>query len=182
MSFGTGPPMRTPASKRSFTISMNALFTSSSMLISGYCETMRLMAGHKIEDATYSDDEIRIVPAGFSRKCVRSEIRSSILAKAGTKVSSSRDPVSVGVTLRVVRASKRIPRRASSLRITWLKADCESPNFFAAAVKLLASATATKIVKSAKSSRSTYTPLMKLSHEFNYKNDPSLLNEDGLVY
>jgi hypothetical protein len=49
----------------------------------------------------------------------------------------------VGETLRVVRVNSVTPRRASSSRMVWLNADCETPSFAAAFVKLRSRATAT---------------------------------------
>jgi len=46
-------------------------------------------------------------------------------------------PASVGVTLRVVRASSRTPIRSSSLRRAWLRAEAETSRRLAALVKLL---------------------------------------------
>jgi hypothetical protein len=48
----------------------------------------------------------------------------------------------VGATLRVVRVSKRTPRRASSSRMVWLSDDCDMPSFAAAFVKLRSRPTA----------------------------------------
>ena len=63
---------------------------------------------------------------------------------------SSRSPASVGDTLRVVRVSSRTPSRASSPRMVWLSADCETPSFAAALVKLRSRATATKARRSSR--------------------------------
>jgi hypothetical protein len=56
--------------------------------------------------------------------------------------------------LRVVRWSKRIPRRSSNCRIEWLSADGVTPSWDAAARKLSRSATATNAVSSARLPRS----------------------------
>lgn len=53
-----------------------------------------------------------------------------------------RSPASVGATLRVVRMSSRIPIRASSRLMVWLRVDWAIPSFAAALVKLRSSATA----------------------------------------
>jgi len=60
---------------------------------------------------------IRIEPAGFSRSSISEAISASICSKAGLSVRSSRWPAYVGATLRVVRASKRSPKRDSSRRM-----------------------------------------------------------------
>ncbi len=59
-------------------------------------------------------------------------------------VCISRAPASVGATLRVVRDSRRRPRRPSRFRIVWLGADCETPNLAAVLVKLASRATVRK--------------------------------------
>ena len=71
---------------------------------------------------------------------------------AGTVTSADREverndthsPAAVGETLRVVRVSKRICRRASRPLIDWLNADCVTPSWAAARVKVPSRATATK--------------------------------------
>ena len=58
------------------------------------------------------------------------------LVEARPHGRSRRSPASVGATLRVVRVSSRSPSRSSSPRMVWLSADCETPSFAAALVKL----------------------------------------------
>src|SRR6266516_459886 len=55
---------------------------------------------------------------------------------------SRRSPASVGETLRVVRVNNRTPKRLSSCLMVWLSADCETPSFAAALVKLRSCPTA----------------------------------------
>jgi hypothetical protein len=64
------------------------------------------------------------------------------------RAHGGRSPASVGETLRVVRIRSRTPSRASSPRIVWLSADCETPSFAAAFVKLRSLATARKTRRS----------------------------------
>jgi hypothetical protein len=59
----------------------------------------------------------------------------------------------VSETLRVVRFSKRNPRRSSKCRIVWLSAEGVTPRCEAAARKLRLSATATNAIRSARSAR-----------------------------
>ena len=63
---------------------------------------------------------------------------------------------SVGDTLRVVRVRSRTPRRASSSRMVWLSADCETPSFAAAFVKLRSRPTAMKATRSSRFPRCIY--------------------------
>ena len=91
---------------------------------------------------------MRIVPAGFSRRSLTAASSASISSNRGPTVSSRRSPASVGETLRVVRVSSRTPSRASSSRIVWLSADCETPSLAAALVKLRSRATAMKARRS----------------------------------
>src|SRR6202030_4275631 len=53
-------------------------------------------------------------------------------------------PASVGATLRVVRLSKRTPRLRSSVLMTWLSDEGDSPSSSAAFLKLRCLATAAK--------------------------------------
>jgi MFS family permease len=70
------------------------------------------------------------------------------LGAAILAVCSRRRPASVGLTLRVVRVSSRMPRRVSRPRIVWLRADCDRPICLAALVKLPSRATATNASRS----------------------------------
>ena len=56
----------------------------------------------------------------------------------------------------VVRVRSRTPSRASSSRMVWLSADCETPSFAAAFVKLRSRATATNATRSSKWPRCIY--------------------------
>ena len=67
-------------------------------------------------------------------------------------------PGSGGATLRVVRVRSWTPRRASRLRTVWLRADCETPSFEAAGVRLRSRATAKKVVRSLMVSRAIEKP------------------------
>jgi len=58
---------------------------------------------------------------------------------------------SLGITLRVVRVSNRMPSLSSSSRKVWLSADCDTPSFAAALVKLRSRATTRKDWRSARS-------------------------------
>jgi aryl-alcohol dehydrogenase-like predicted oxidoreductase len=98
----------------------------------------------------------RTVPAGFSRNALSAASAASISSKRGPTLSNRRSPASVGATLRVVRASSRNPRRASRARIVWLNADCETPSFAAALVKLRSLATARKAIRSLMLSHGIY--------------------------
>ena len=82
---------------------------------------------------------MRMVPAGLSRSSLSAASSASISSSRGPSVRSRRSPASVGATLRVVRVSSRRPSRSSSPRMVWLSADCETPSFAAARVKLRSS-------------------------------------------
>jgi len=86
--------------------------------------------------AACSEAEIRTLPAGVSRNSLTAASSSSISSKRGAIDWYRRWPASVGDTLRVVRVSSRTPRRASSARMVWLTADCDTPSCAAARVKL----------------------------------------------
>lgn len=79
---------------------------------------------------------IRRVPAGFSRNSLSAASPASISSNSGPTVRSRHSPASVCTTLRVVRVNSRCRSRASSPRIVLLSADCETPSFAAARVKL----------------------------------------------
>ena len=70
----------------------------------------------------------------------------------GPTVLRRRSPASVGATLRVVRVRRRTPNRASRARTVWLSADCDTPSFAAARVKLRSRATERKTARSLRSS------------------------------
>jgi hypothetical protein len=70
----------------------------------------------------------------------------------------------VGATLRVVRARRRMPRRASRRRTIWLSADWDKPSLPAARVKFRSSATTTKAVRSVISSRRIYHLTSSFKH------------------
>ncbi|MNL18079.1 hypothetical protein D3C87_1392100 [compost metagenome] len=91
---------------------------------------------------------IRTVPAGLSRMAVSDASSCSISLKCGLNTLSSLCPASVVDTLRVVRVSRRTPKRASSASIAWLSAERDKPSCAAARVKLRACATATKVWRS----------------------------------
>ena len=76
-------------------------------------------------------------------------------AKAGRSRSNSAWPASVSATLRVVRFRSLVPRRASSPRMAWLRAEGDRPRRTEARRKLSASATATKLARSAYSALRT---------------------------
>src|SRR5258708_3181924 len=95
----------------------------------------------------------RMVPAGFSRSRPTSVRAASISPRAGRNCSSRCCPASVGATVRVVRASRRPPRRSSRARIEWLTADVLTPRRTAARVKLRSSATTAKAASTLSSSR-----------------------------
>ena len=99
-------------------------------------------------------------------------------AKRGATVRSRRSPASVGATFRVVRVRSRIPSFASRLRIVWLRADCDTPSFVAARVKLRSSATATKATRSLKLSPAIYKCLGRSPAWFG---DACLVKDNALV-
>ena len=82
------------------------------------------------------------VPTGLDRKALTASSAAVISLKAGVRRSSSRAPASVGVTLRVVRLSRRTPSLASSRRTASLKVEADTPRSVAAARKLRRRATA----------------------------------------
>ena len=63
----------------------------------------------------------------FAQFAEGGEVGVDIVEARGRR-ASSRSPASVGATLRVVRASRRSPSRASRARSVWLSADCETPS------------------------------------------------------
>ena len=88
--------------------------------------------------------ESRTLPVtspGFA-DTVRSD--SSACSTAGPAFSSRRCPASVSATVREVRMSNVTPRRTSSCRTDWLKAEVETPRSLAAPAKLWRRATARK--------------------------------------
>ena len=91
---------------------------------------------------------MRTVPAGLSRSSVKASSSASISSKRLPMASNSRSPAGVGETLRVVRVSKRMPRRSSKPRMVWLSADWETPIWAAARVKLPSLATVRKAIRS----------------------------------
>ncbi len=91
---------------------------------------------------------MRTVPTGLSR-AERSAVSSaSSSLNIGDRRLSRRVPASVAETLRVVRVSRRTPRRASSAVMAWLRAERDMPSCAAARVKLRSCATATKARRS----------------------------------
>jgi hypothetical protein len=114
--------------------------------------------GHSTALAACSPAVMRIVPDGVSRNALSAVSSVPISSKRGSTVRSNRSPASVGATLRVVRFSSRSPNRVSSPLIVWLSADCETPSWAAARVKLRAFATAKKARRSLTSRRSIDEP------------------------
>ena len=127
-----------------------------STLMSGYSRSSGASFGTRRLSAAFSVAVMRMVPAGFSRSSLSAASSPSISSKRGPTVRSSRSPASVGATLRVVRVRSRSPSRSSSPRIVWLSADCDTPSFAAAFVKLPSRATATKARRSSRVLRGIY--------------------------
>jgi hypothetical protein len=75
----------------------------------------------------------------------------------------------VGETLRVVRVSRRTPRRSSSPRMMWLSADCVMPSLAAARVKLRSRATARKTRMSLMFSRPLMTVIILIRYGMTVK-------------
>src|SRR5208282_4957340 len=105
-------------------------------------------AGQRIVSAGCSAAVTRMAPAGFSRSSLSAKSSASISSSREPTAPSRRSPAAVGATLRVVRAKSRSPRRASSPLIVWLSADCDTPSFPAALVKLRSLATARNAITS----------------------------------
>src|SRR5881296_275878 len=103
--------------------------------------------------AARGDTTKRTRPAGRSRSPETSSRASRTSPSAGRSRATSCAPASVGATLRVVRASKRTPKRSSSSRIAWLSAEGVTPRRLAARVKLRSSATARNADRTLSSSR-----------------------------
>src|SRR5690606_170630 len=82
------------------------------------------------------------VPTGRCDSSSRSLKAALISSSAGRRRSSRRAPALVGVTLRVVRLSRRRPTSLSRRRMQSLKEEAEIPRFCAAARKPPASITA----------------------------------------
>ena len=95
-------------------------------------------------------------PGGLFAKLAQGRQLGVDLLKARTEVRSRRSPASVGETLRVVRVRSLRPRRASSARMVWLSADCETPSLAAAFVKLRSRPTARKASRSSRFPRRIY--------------------------
>ena len=150
ISFATCSPRRTPASKRPSTISVRPLSIVTSTLISGYCAINVFSIGQSTASIACSPATMLTEPAGLSR-ALRSAVSScSISRKCGLKRIKSCSPAWVGTTLRVVRVKRRTSNRASSLRMAWLSADCDTPSCAAARVKLRSRATTIKESRSLK--------------------------------
>src|SRR6266853_3301084 len=99
------------------------------------------------------DTTRRTRPAGRSRSPVIRSKAPRMSPSAGRRRPMSCSPACVGATLRVVRASRRTPKRSSSPRIAWLSAEVDTPRRFAARVKLRSSATARNADRTLSSSR-----------------------------
>src|SRR4051812_10559881 len=92
-------------------------------------------------------------PAALARNVIK---RFFDVDEAGRRRPMSCCPASVVATLRVVRASRRTPRRSSRRRIAWLTAEVDTPRRFAARVKLRSSATARNASKTMRSTRAIH--------------------------
>jgi hypothetical protein len=101
---------------------------------------------------------MRMVPAGLSRSARKAASSTSISSSRGPTDRRRRAPASVGATRRVVRAKSRIPSRSSSARTVWLNADCDTPSFAAALVKLPSRATVMQARRSLRVSRRIHDP------------------------
>jgi len=95
----------------------------------------------------------RTRPAGRSRSPEIKSTASRISPSAGRSRASNCAPAWVGATLRVVRASNRIPNRSSSARIAWLQRGGRHPQPLGRARKLRSSATARNAERTLSSSR-----------------------------
>src|SRR3569833_3905604 len=93
----------------------------------------------------------RSIPAGRSRNTLTTTSAASTPSSAGASPSIKRAPASVGVTLRVVRWSRRTPNLSSRRRTASLRADALAPLARAASRKPRACATARKAFRSPRS-------------------------------
>ncbi len=128
--------------------------------MSGYRGRNFSSFGHRIDRIAWSPAVIRMVPAGLSRSSLTAASPASISSSRGATVRSRRSPASVSPTLRVVRVRSRMPSRVSSWRMVWLSADCETPSFAAALVKLRSRATATRATRSSRLPRCIQWPCL----------------------
>src|SRR3989441_677103 len=142
-------PASKPAATRSTRLS--SLVTSSTT--SGYSRANCPSFGASTVGAARGETTKRTRPAGRSRSPETSSSASRTSPSAGRSRATSCAPASVGATLRVVRASKRTPKRSSSSRIAWLSAEGVTPRRLAARVKLRSSATARNADRTLSSSR-----------------------------
>jgi hypothetical protein len=115
------------------------------------------------EDSPCQLGAVHTRPIGRRRSSFKFSSAPAICSIAGRSRSSKRKPASVTDTLRVVRCSRRTPRRSSSCRIEWLSADGVTLSCDAAARKLRCSATMTNAVRLASSARSIHELLSALN-------------------
>ncbi len=141
-------PSRTPASKRSATMSRNPWLASNSIWISGYSRNSGVSLGSRVVFSTFGPQVIRTIPAGLSRSAVSMSNSASISSMRWPTDCSRRSPAAVTDTLRVVRVSRRICIRSSNPEIAWLSAGWVTPSCAAARVKLPSRATVMKESKS----------------------------------
>ena len=144
-------PKRIPASKPLSTISARPSSVTTSTFTHGYFATKRASKGASTSQAAGRGTFRRSVPAGTACNAVTSTSASATSRKAGASRAKRRFPASVGVTLRVVRWSKRTPSRSSSPRMAWLRAEADTPRSAAALRKLRCRATASKASSSCRS-------------------------------
>src|SRR5437879_6934510 len=147
-------PASKPAATRSTRLS--SLVTSSTT--SGYSRANCPSFGARTVVVARGEITKRTRPAGRSRSPEIKSTASRMSPSAGRSRATSCAPASVGATLRVVRASKRTPKRPSSSRIAWDTAEGVTPRRLAARVKLRSSATARNADRTLSSSRTIREP------------------------
>ena len=111
MSFATCSPLRTPASKRSATISVRP-----DLHVGIFLQELYQFRPKDRVDSIVS----RGNPNGAGRllpKPLKAASSASISSNRGPMLRSKRSPASVGATLRVVRVRSRMPSRSSRPRI-----------------------------------------------------------------
>ena len=142
-------PRRMPASKPSRTMSMARLSAVMSRRISGWRAQKSYRRGSRMAVAAQRGTLRRMLPAGLAR-CAFTLSRASLNApRAGAIWAKSACPASVRATLRVVRCSRRTPRRSSRACMACEMVDGLRSRRAAARRKLPVSAMATKVASSA---------------------------------
>lgn len=124
---------RIPASSPSATAFTSRSSTRTSSSTFGYRSMNRGSTRARTSDTATVGTVSLTRPVTSPRLALTVFSDSSAWSTAGPAFSSRRCPASVSATLREVRASSVTPRRVSSWRTDWLRAEVETPRSLAAA-------------------------------------------------